>query len=326
MLTRRLTLSLIFALSLLSALLVRAANKPQVASHPTKEAEAVYQYLCGLPDGGLLSGQAIAKPLPKGEGKEIQRWLSVTGKRPAILSLDIEDGAAVVAAAKSHWQQGGLVSLTWNWGAPTKGRGREAMRTEINLVHAITPGTPTYQALSADVDRAVKILAQLRDAGVPVLWRPFHQFNSSRFWWGKGGPEQFKELWRFLFERLSHQHQLDNLIWVLGYNTRPDPDWYPGDEYVDFAGAIVAEPGQHERTYRYLRSIVGFDRPVSLHETIVVPDAADLGEARWRWFVVSSEGMDPTVQADEAFRQAILHERIITLDEVPPLGRNPAKK
>ena len=47
-------------------------------------------------------------------------------------------------------------------------------------------------------------LAQLREAGVPVLWRPYHEMNGGWFWWGKKtGQPGYAALYRMLFERLT---------------------------------------------------------------------------------------------------------------------------
>jgi len=36
-----------------------------------------------------------------------------------------------------------------------------------------------------------------------------------------------------LYDRLTNYHILNNLIWV---GSTPEPEWCPGDEYVDIVG------------------------------------------------------------------------------------------
>ena len=67
--------------------------------------------------------------------------------------------------------------------------------------------------------QAARVRAAVRFRGdVPVLWRPLHEFDGAWFWWGKGGAEAFKKLWRLMYDRFTGLHKLDNLIWVLGYS------------------------------------------------------------------------------------------------------------
>jgi len=44
----------------------------------------------------------------------------------------------------------------------------------------------------------------LRDARVPVLWRPMHEANGRWFGGGAQGPEPFKRMWRMMFERFTN--------------------------------------------------------------------------------------------------------------------------
>lgn len=91
--------------------------------------------------------------------------------------------------------------------------------------------------MMADIDDVARELLKLRDAGVPVLWRPLHELNGDWFWWGKCGPEAFQRLWKLLYTRYTETFGLNNLIWVFGYTSQPDAAWYPGDAYIDIAGA-----------------------------------------------------------------------------------------
>ena len=42
-----------------------------------------------------------------------------------------------------------------------------------------------------DLGRIADHLTELRDANVPILWRPMHEFDGGWFWYGKGGSERF---------------------------------------------------------------------------------------------------------------------------------------
>ena len=62
-------------------------------------------------------------------------------------------------------------------------------------------------------------LGELQDAGVVVLWRPFHEVNGDWFWWGGKKPETFIRVWRHMFDYFTKTKKLNNLLWVYG----PEP-------------------------------------------------------------------------------------------------------
>src|SRR5699024_12023865 len=105
------------------------------------------------------------------------------------------------------------------------------------------------------------------DAGVPVLWRPLHEFDGQWFWWGKGGPKNFRRLWQLMYNRFTMHHGLNNLIWVLGYSGEIENGWYPGDEYVDISGADTYDSGSHIELYDKVVQVVGSEMPIDRKST-----------------------------------------------------------
>ena len=97
------------------------------------------------------------------------------------------------------------------------------------------------------LDEVAAGLAELRDAGVVVLWRPLHESNEPAFWWGANmpnspKPEQVVALWRHMFDYFTHEKGLNNLLWVFSATpmekpgTLPELLCYPGEAYVDVVG------------------------------------------------------------------------------------------
>ncbi|MFO1447846.1 MAG: glycosyl hydrolase [Opitutaceae bacterium] len=83
-------------------------------------------------------------------------------------------------------------------------------------------------------------LKVLQNAGIVVLFRPFHEMNGDWFWWGKHEPAKFKAAWRILHRKLTSEHQLHNLLWVYGPNNGTDTSkYYPGNHWVDLIGLDV---------------------------------------------------------------------------------------
>ena len=56
-------------------------------------------------------------------------------------------------------------------------------------------------ATELDKPRHEDVIAHIRDkgAGVPVLWRPYHEMNGGWFWWGRS--PHYRALYRMLFDR-----------------------------------------------------------------------------------------------------------------------------
>ena len=90
----------------------------------------------------------------------------------------------------------GLVGLCWHWRAPLDEPSFYTSETHFDIARAVTPGTQEYAGVLHDLDAIAGELEVLRDARVPVVWRPLHEANGRWFWWGSGGPEPFKKLWR----------------------------------------------------------------------------------------------------------------------------------
>ena len=81
--------------------------------------------------------------------------------------------------------------------------------------HLLSPGTDLHARWERQIDRVAGYLAELQDAGVPVLFRPYHEMSGNWFWWGgRPGPQGLQELYRQLFNRYVRVHQLHGLVWV----------------------------------------------------------------------------------------------------------------
>src|SRR5262245_37338727 len=155
----------------------------------------------------------------------------------------------------------------------------------------ITPGTVINERWKSQVDVIAWYLKQLRNAGVPVLWRPYHEMNGGWFWWGrKPGENGYKKLYRMLYERLTDFHGLNNLIWVYNCNELSDnvdsyDTYYPGDDVVDVLATDVYRQGFAQRDYDQLLALAG-GRPIALGEVGVAPTEELLkSQPKWAWFM-----------------------------------------
>jgi len=297
-------------------------NRPLSNPDASKEAQNVYRYMCGIYGKAILAAQQESTWVNNNPDDEMEYISKTTGgKLPAIRGLDYMAYNGVTERAIAWWQKGGIPTICWHWGAPTKGTGYEASKLTISLDEALTPGTALNKAMMADLDRTAKELVKLRDAHVPVLWRPFHENNGGWFWWGKGGAENFKKLWKLEYNYYTQTYKLNNLIWVFGYCGKPDATWYPGDAYVDIAGADTYGKGTQHAMYETVLGIVGTNIPICYHEcgTIPDPDALVADSTPWSYFMTWHTSYIKQQNTPESLKKIYNHPYVITLDKLPNL-------
>lgn len=298
------------------------ASEPPKPVNPdaTPEAVRLLEYIYSIYGTKILSGQQESYWVD-GPDYEMNYIKEHTGKLPAIRGLDLIEYNGVAERAIEWWELGGIPSICWHWGAPTKGDGYEASKETIDVVEALTPGTELHIDMMRGLDRAAAELKILQDAGVPVLWRPLHELDGGWFWWSKSGSEPFKQLWRLMYDYFTYEKGLNNLIWVFGYTTDAKAEWYPGDEYLDIAGADHYGEGAKKDMYDDVVAIVGEKIPVCYHENgpIPDPDALISEEARWAWFLtwhtIHIEEQNTPEHLDKVYN----HDYVLTLDELPDL-------
>ncbi len=176
--------------------------------------------------------------------------------------------------------------------------------TEFDAANATVEGTWENKVFTEDLKNAAAYLKLLRDADIPVLWRPFHEAAGGWFWWGKDAAS-FKSLWIAMFNYFKTEG-LDNLIWVWTTEGN-DSDWYPGDQYVDIVGRDVYNKETADCVSEYT-SIAGNygNKIVSLSEcgTVGLISEQWASGARWSWFMPWYDGTNEMV-----VRQSMLMRR-----------------
>ena len=193
--------------------------------------------------------------------------------------------------------------------------------TEFDAANATVEGTWENKVFTEDLKNAAAYLKLLRDADIPVLWRPFHEAAGGWFWWGKDAAS-FKSLWIAMFNYFKTEG-LDNLIWV--WTTEgDDADWYPGDQYVDIVGRDIYNKETADCVSEYT-SIAGNygNKIVSLSEcgTVGLISEQWASGARWSWFMPWYDGTNedgsPVVHADEAWwKDAMSQEFVVSREEI----------
>ncbi|MDE6108847.1 MAG: glycoside hydrolase family 26 protein, partial [Muribaculaceae bacterium] len=179
--------------------------------------------------------------------------------------------------------------------------------TNFDINNALTEGTWENKVILEDIDQIAGYLGLLQDAGVPVIWRPLHEaagshlYNNPWFWWGRGGVEATKALWKLMYDRLVNVHGLNNLIWVWtaqwdkGYEA-PMAEAYPGNEYVDIVGIdSYRNPGEDDaayigrlaESYYALNDMTGGKKMLAVSECGYMTELGKtLGTTPWAWFMM----------------------------------------
>jgi hypothetical protein len=229
-----------------------------------------------------------------------------------------------------YTNRNGIVAFCLHWRAPTGERAFYTKETGFDLSRGVTEGTPEHAGLLRDLDTIAGELEVLRDARVPVLWRPMHEVNGRWFWWGAQGPEPYKKLWRLMFEDFTAQHQLTNLIWVFSPGAETDlADWYPGDGYVDMIGQdYYPMDGSHGPAKDVFDELVAFGRGtklVGLSENGPIPDPDGLvnEKAGWLYFTTWSGRILTESNSKEALIKVYHHPYVLNLDNLPDLKSYP---
>lgn len=317
----------------------------------TAETKALFSYLCKGYGEQVLSGQVADEGLQSDEFKAIY---DVTGKKPAILGLDMMDytpsrnalGAklseAVDRAIDFH-EENGIITFCWHWNAPgsyiKSGTDEENgnprwwggfyTRNSTFDIEAVMNGTDPEgkEYLDKDIEGIAKQLNRLQEAGVPVLWRPLHEASGGWFWWGAKGADAYKKLYKYLHDQLTNKYGCHNLIWV--WNGQ-NPDWYPGDEYVDIIGEdLYLDKHVYSASAAKFSEILeysGGKKMIALTENGVVFDIDNVIAAgtKWAWFntwnksfiTKNGEFSDEYTEA-HILKKTYQSEYVITLDELP---------
>ncbi|MCU0780679.1 MAG: hypothetical protein MUF04_06200 [Akkermansiaceae bacterium] len=313
---------------------------PAVAANPqaTPAARAVLKAIAAGYGKHTLSGQMETADLPL-----IQQ---AGADPPAIIAADLMFHSPSMVERqgppKNHPEsvlplaaRGHLISLMWHWNAPSGlvdndkfpwWRGFFTDGTTFDVAAALDdPASPGHALLLRDIDAIAVPLRKFADAGIPVLWRPLHEADGAWFWWGAKGPDAFKKLWRMLFERLTRHHGLHHLLWVV---TIENPEWYPGDDVVDFV-CVDIYPESRDDTlvvrWQALREFYDGRKPLALGEYPGVPDIPRMRRlgVHWAWFCSWQGEHGPRLTPLPEIRRIYQSAEVVTLPEWRTLTTTP---
>lgn len=249
-----------FLLLLLASVLSAVLPSVSIAAQPSnpnanQEARAVLNWMESLRSSGnnrLMFGQFAG--WRDGPIDKIENIYSATGKYPAIVGMPaLRPGSTQLKTQPrldsiymiNYFKNGGILQIDdfglnpWTG----KGDGDKTGASPESAGELFKTGTAANKFLMNWLSNTANELQKYEDAGVVVLWRPYHEMNMGWNWWSALGISNYKKLYQFMHNYFTNTRKLDNILWVYapsGLRGAPGErasEWYPGDSYVDIVSA-----------------------------------------------------------------------------------------
>ncbi len=335
--------SLALVAVLLLGMLASGISQEPVTTNASPEARALLEFFYSISGKYTLTGQ---HNYPATRDRNSQFAAEYSGQTPALWSTDMgfaEDGDTdsylarpdIVREAIRQHRKGSIITICWHAVPPTadepvtfQPRGPfppdslasvQGQLLDEQFKELLTPGTRLHKRWEAQVDSVAHYLKQLRDAKVPVLWRPYHEMNGDWFWWGgRVGEYSTADLYRQLFDRYTTLHHLDNLVWVWNVDRPSTPirkfsNFYPGNEYLDILSLDVYGSDFNQDYYDSLLNL-SHGKPLLLGEVgnPPFPEILDTQPGWTSWVIWA--GMARNVTKKE-YRLLYEDPRILTQDD-----------
>lgn len=344
----------------------------------TKETQGLMNYLCDMYGKHIISGQqeiygnghTVDEPAGySGEyllGYESEfEWIKDNfGVYPAIRGFDMmnynplygwDDGTTERIIEWAN-ERNGIPTVCWHINLPTDFANYEVgepvdwsaasykPNRSFSVVNATVEGTKEYEYVMLAIDDLAEQLLKTQDAGVPIIFRPYHEAEGNPgdawFWWGQDGAEAYKALWKQLYTTLTEKYGLHNLIWEFNsYTYSSSPEWYPGDEWVDMVGfdkynciynrtdGLSDCPNEDaiSDTFYNLVNLTDNKKLVAMPENDTVPSLENMliEKAHWLYFCIwYDNGSDNFLTGEnknnyDTLKEIYQSDYCITLEELP---------
>ncbi|WP_207495800.1 glycoside hydrolase family 26 protein [Aridibaculum aurantiacum] len=227
----------------------------------TPETKALFKNLMQLSKNHTLFGHQHATEYGHGWAGDADRSdvKSVTGSHPAVIGVDLSGFSGRPAAAiektkeelrktvADTYNRGGVVTVAWHFSNPIAGGGFY-WKDSVSLpaVRYIIPGgsaNQQYKEILRGIGEWAKSTRGNDGKLVPMIFRPFHEFDGDWFWWGKSHStkEEFVTLWKFTVSYLRDSIGVHNFLYAFSPDNKFETEEeflerYPGDEWVDMVG------------------------------------------------------------------------------------------
>ena len=309
---------------------------------------------------------------------ECRYLYELTGHYPAIRGFDLnthnpgyfwEDGVTdrMIDWAKN---KNGIYTISWHCCVPTQMDNFEvdkegnitkissdwqqftySEKTDFMPSNIFIKDTKEQVFYDTAIEMAATELLKLQEAGVPVIFRPLHeaegnpasngQISGSWFWWGKEGAEVYNQIWKYLFDKLTNEYGVHNLIWEQNLYAWSDKSaaWYTGDEFVDMVGfdkyntvynrhdggeSNTPNEDAESKIFWQLVDFVKNGKMVSMPENSTIPsiDNMLIENAKWSYFCTWYDDGEKFISGEnyqnaDTVKEIFKSDYCITLDELP---------
>jgi mannan endo-1,4-beta-mannosidase len=227
----------------------------------TEETKALYYNLKELSQKYILFGHQHATQYGHGWWGDADRSdvKSVTGSHPAVVGIDFsglserpdsmieKEKIALRKTIADTYNRGGVTTACWHFNNPVSNTSFYWNdSTVVAAVKNIIPGGShheKYKRILRTIADLVKSIKGNDGKLVPMIFRPYHEFDGGWFWWGKPHctVDEFVRLWRFTVSYLRDSLGVHNFIYAfspdcLFKSEKEYLERWPGNDWVDIAG------------------------------------------------------------------------------------------
>lgn len=278
-----------------------------------------------------------------------------SGKQPAVIGFDYIHLASSpanwidygdITPVKEAWESGAIPQIQWHWNVPRLNNPKAQLSYGVSRFspsNAMIPGEWEYNVMEKDIAKVAGYLKLLQDAGIPVLFRPFHEAAGDYtwgpwFWWGAEGVEVTKQLWDHLRNKLMNEYGIHNLVWVWTVQTANAGELasldqvsgaYPGNDKCDIVGVDLYESDDlfsNFDAFYLVRELVEGKKMVTLSECgkLFNPDVTFPKGETWLYFMQwyesqNNEYLIKDYSPAEVWQQVVASPYTLNREDVKPL-------
>ena len=188
-----------------------------------------------------------------------------TGNDPSILGSDfmfitdkdnpnnnwyVQQENKIIQDTKDAYTKGMINTFCWHLREPYNEKSFYSadMTSEqrTDAFKSLLPGGKFNDWFKKKLDKVASVVSNLKDTNgkqIPIIFRPFHEFDGNWFWWGANycTTEEYISVYRFTVNYLRDTKNVHNILFAFS----PDNSYttpssylsrYPGDDYVDVLG------------------------------------------------------------------------------------------
>ena len=373
--TNKITFKPIYGYALYDTITVSKATFPDFSNIPTKlsdpkatkEAQELQDYLASVYGKKILSGQQEIYGSGNNGNYELEfdYIKDLTGKYPAVRGFDFmnynplygwndETTERVIEWVK---KRGGIATASWHINVPKDFDSYKvgekvdwqqctyAVSSTFKTENCIVEGTKENEYWNLAIEMLAEQLGRLQDENVPLIFRPLHEAEGNKntdgsgawFWWGKAGAKTYVKIWKYLYDKLTKEYGLHNLIWEQNLYTWSSASlqWYAGDDYVDMVGydkyntvynrhdGKTSGPNLDAETpiFYTLVKFINNKKMIAMAENDSIPSVKNLEieHAAWLYFCpwYGEYILDEKNNAKSDLKEMYTSEYCITLDDLP---------